>query len=718
MSILSISRIPQTRGYAALQVAVVDTSNQSPLYFDITHLPSRIGGGKSVIALRGNGTNLAFNSVIDVEIVDAAGKNVWCEFVNFVDRFNQYYISIEVHGSTAAGLADVYLVGRAKYDVDGAELVPEPGREFNLRWQGQIELAPNERNDSSLLFDKSPKVLVSQVYGPARLQTQATSSGYVFSVITSSANLLSIVDSNFKGYDRDFSSSPDILDVPTRNLLVHPTGGANTMNTVDTGVRRRDRDIQGGFRVDQIDRYGTMLLASEPFFKKEHLGGQFEFYNSDTTPKVLLPDLPPNATLSGSAQAQLEYYSANVVSVVSDRHAIISKPLVVTTTDSRSTSRDYKSTHRYTQASRFTGSIVYAPSDITFVESLIVSQSYLEFTFNELRPIAGEVHRIKTYTKRGASTGEFKLLNDQVIQPVEYLSDAALPNNTSYAQIESDHLLTGYFSSNSILESYWTVLSETPGSIDPILITLSNDVLIQAAELQANYTQSALLASRFNQNYNVDEHYTLSINTTLQPHTELEVYMSSTNLNYSILSPSLYPQAFISDVEVDRTRNGSGYSVFGKLIGKITNDSPVQKHYGRVQFDFATDASGFGKPVFRVRAVDEDPNVAGKGYVSDISIKPLKPNGFTPSIVQFSVPLTVELATFFSVISQSVDFRIEYFDYTGRQSEYITFLDDQIVNLKSAIPSSTCQTEINFMSYTPAYRGTVNIQSARIHKIL
>ena len=246
MSILSISRIPQTRGYAALQVAVVDTSNQSPLYFDITHLPSRIGGGKSVIALRGNGTNLAFNSVIDVEIVDAAGKNVWCEFVNFVDRFNQYYISIEVHGSTAAGLADIYMVGRAKYDIDGAELVPEPGREFNLRWQGQIELAPNERNDSSLLFDKSPKVLVSQVYGPARLQTQATSSGYVFSVITSSANLLSIVDSNFKGYDRDFSSSPDILDVPTRNLLVHPTGGrVESAVSIET-TNAPDNPITGG----------------------------------------------------------------------------------------------------------------------------------------------------------------------------------------------------------------------------------------------------------------------------------------------------------------------------------------------------------------------------------------------------------------------------------------------------------------------------------------
>ena len=37
---------------------------------------------------------------------------------------------------------------------------------------------------------------------------------------------------------------------------------------------------------------------------------------------------------------------------------------------------------------------------------------------------------------------------------------------------------------------------------------------------------------------------------------------------------------------------------------------------------------------------------------------------------------------------------LEYFDYTGKQSEYTTYINDLIVNLKGEIPSNTCQAEI------------------------
>ena len=52
-------------------------------------------------------------------------------------------------------------------------------------------------------------------------------------------------------------------------------------------------------------------------------------------------------------------------------------------------------------------------------------------------------------------------------------------------------------------------------------------------------------------------------------------------------------------------------------------------------------------------------------------------------------------------MSQSIDFKIEYFDYTGKQSEYITFLDDLKVNVQIEIPSNQCQAQ--YINYLVAY---------------
>jgi len=724
---VSLYKYPQPRGYAKARFLIEDTSPNSPLYFDVVQLPPTLGGGRSSIVLKGNGEGLALNSSIDVEIVDAAGKNVFCEVANFIDRFNQYYITVEVYDTTAPGPATIYLVGKAAIDPQGQSIDPnyrqrssrlDYHEEFDVRWTGTMVIAPSERNNADLIFDAPPNVGVTQVYGPARLQTQATASGFVYSTLTSSADQLTIISSDFTGFDRDFSTSPEIRDPRLQNLLINPRQQANTANSINTTIRRWDADVMGGYRISYTDRFNTVVVASSSFFRKEHLGGFFEFPDTGSTPLNLLPPPISGVSVSGSISNQLLSYGGNIVEVISDRQIVVDQPVQVTTIDRRFPPQEYISTHRYKQVSLFTGSITYAPSDITYAESIFVSQSYLEFTFTNLVPISGEVYRIKTYTKRGASTGDFKLLNDQVVRPTEYLTDASFPNDTSYAKRESDYQLIGYFTSQSVLDLYWNLYQELPNSLDLISGSVSDGVLIDSVEMHAAHTQSCVLAARYNQNYNINQPYTLGLNLTLDPHTELEVYMSSTPLNYNVVSPSLYPQAFLRDRVQDtkyassslwnrERRNDNEYSVFGKLIGKVVNDTPSRKYYGKVVFDFETDGSGFGRPVLRSRVVDETPTISGSAYVGELSIKPFQLNGFTPSIVQYSVPLTVELATFFSVISQSVDVKIEYFDYTGRQSEYVTMLDDITVNLRGEIPSNTCQTETNLFSFSTQNTGTV-----------
>ena len=191
----------------------------------------------------------------------------------------------------------------------------------------------------------------------------------------------------------------------------------------------------------------------------------------------------------------------------------------------------------------------------------------------------------------------------------------------------------------------------------------------------------------------------------MDPNTELEVYMTSDPLSTNTFIPQVYTRAFIKDSNLERTRYTDASSRFGKFIGKVTNYRGISKYFGRVEFDFTTDTSGLGKPVLRAKTKGFS-NISGSVYVSEVGIKPLAINGFSPNLVQFQIPFNTEVEEILS-ISQSLDFKMEYFDYTGKQSEFVTYINDLQVNIKTEIPSNTCQDHItDFMFLTGIESGS------------
>ena len=699
MGLLSFYKQPQPRGYDRGDYLVEDTSERSPDYFRVSEFPTIVGGGRYLMKVKGNGANLRTDTTIDVEIIDAAGNNIFAEVVDYVDRFDDYYITIEIYDITPRGLATVYLVGEAIVDLEGNP-IPEPlKREYNVRWSSTINVLPFERNTAELVFNEAPKVSITQVTTPEREYVAAEETGSAYSVYTSSIDDYTIVSSNFKGYDRDFGSGKDILDVRLQSLLLNPRQRPSTNNSVNSSLREKSNDIINGYNRELTSRFNTVVTSADRTIQKDFLGGQFTFFDSASTPSILEPTLPSNFVVSGSISEQLKPYTSFIIEVMTDTEMRISEPIEVVTFDTNIPRRGYTTKQRYKKASNFTGSIAYLPSDAAFVTSSTVSQSYLETTFGDLKPISGEVYRIKTYFKKGTSTGDFKLIYDAVVSPVEYLTDAQFPNQTTYAKRDSDFRLIGHFTENAILNSYWENLVETPQAIYPDNVpAINSSSLHESVPIQYDYTSSGLFTTQFNQNYNTGQLYTLSFNVTLDPNTELEIYMTSDPLNVNISVPLTYTRAFLKDPNLERDRYPSPVSRFGKFVGTITNDRNVNKYYGRVEFDFATDASGLGRPVFRSRAVD-NADITGNAYVSEISIKPLAINGFSPNIVQYQIPFNNEIESLLSV-SQSIDFKIEYFDFTGKQSEFVTYLNDLQVNIKTDIPSNVCQAD-NFQFMEP-----------------
>lgn len=832
MTLSSFYKKPQPRGYNTNRYLIEDASATSPFYFNIQQFPSVVGGGRSVIVIKGNGDNLRLNSAIDVEIVDANGDNIFVEMTNYIDRFNNYYITFEVYDITAQGPATVYLVGEALYDIpaferqiskleselqilvnelgalqdqyntannnlistttdlnslrfiidrnsaniinqqqlldqliasgQGSDTIAEVraqiqllvnqrannnlrlstiadkaaeeqivvdqllvqvqetanrvGRQqqvindleptplpkpldsqrplYNVRWSGDIMLLPFERNNADLYFDKPPSVGIVQVITPERaLVGEASgSAGSSYLVYTSSKDDYTIQTSNFQGYDRDFSTSTEILDPRLQSILANPNQKPTTTNTINSSLRKSISDIENGYLKEQSSRFGTVVTSASGSIKKDFLGATFNFFSSESSPKNLYPALPANASVSGSVSEQLASFEANVVEVISSTQMVLSKPLSVIMLDANQKSKNYTTTFNYKKATNFTASLSYLPSDGAFVTSSTVSQSYLETTFSDLKPISGEVYRIKTYYKRGIATGEYKLIYDHVVTPVEYLTDAAYPNQTSYAKHDSDYRLIGHFTTSDIADQYWEFYVETPGAIyTSIAPSIASSSLHESIPINADFSQSYIATTRYNQNYNANQIYTLSCLMAVDPNTEVELYMNSEPLSTNTYIASSYPRAFSKTINKEKNRYADSFNRFGKYLGKVVNDSNKLKYYGRVEFDFLTDGDGLGRPLFRANTVDRA-NVTGNAYIAEISIKPLTMNGFSPNLVQFAIPFNNEIDNILA-LSQSLDFKIEYFDYTGKQSEYITNINDLVVNLKGEIPSNTCQAE-------------------------
>ena len=698
MGFLSFYKKPQPKGYSKQAYLIEDGSATSPLYFDVTEFPQSVGGGRYVIKFRGNGLNLRTGSTIDIEVLDAEGNNMYVELLNYTDRFNNYYAMIEVYDITPLGKAFVYIVGDAAVDPNGKPIPPNSLSSYNVRWTRSFTVLPFERNTAELIFNDPPKVQIVQVVTPERaLISQASASvlGSNFSVYTSSYDDYTIITSNFKGYDRDFASSPNILDKRLQSILLNPQQLPSTENVVNSSIRSKTAEILNGYERSQTNRFNTIVKSVSGSIRKDFLGGTFSFFDSSSVPTKLQPTLPSGYTISESVSTQLTTWTANIVEVMSSTEMRLSKPVELIIQKSGSIQKGYNTTFEYKQASLFTASISYLPSNPAYVTSSTVSQSFLQTTFSDFKPVSGEVYRIKTYYKRGIATSDYKLIYDQIISPVEYLTDAAYPNQTTYARREADARLIGHFTSQDIANQYWDCLVETPDAVYTNSIPAVNSAsLADSLPIEASYTHSGVLTTNYYQNYNVNQLYTLGFNVTLKPQTELEIYMSSDPLNTNTVQPLAYARAFLKDPNPEKTRYRDAYSRFGQYVGKITNNHGITKNYGKVEFDFETDGEGLGRPVFRVNTINRA-NATSSAYLSEVSIKPIAINGFNPNLVQFAIPFNTEITDIIA-LSQSLDFKIEYFDFTGKQSEYTTYINDLVVNLESDIPSNTCQAETTY----------------------
>jgi len=700
---------------------VHDTSSNSP-YVELIDMPTYIGGGVSLVKFYPSTTNLHTFAPFEVEVLDALGNAVRTEIPDFRDRFGNYYVSIYVQDSTAEGFGSISFVGVANATPDGEYIQSNDVNSlgYNLIIAKPLLIQPFERNESPLVFDRPPLVSVGQIIAPVRstitveLQIPGTTDTNTKPITAS------FVTANVEGFDKVAATSRNIQDTNTRDFSVKNRGVSSTTNQVTTTVRQEDYNIQGGQLLTDTNRFRTILqLSSSLTASSNDKGAVVVLSDSNTYSNVTksLSNLTVFAKtnpyndldLLGQTQSlasQLSQYTGTVIRVLNSASYLIDTPLQVNVDSSNITRKNsitQPATHTFRFAKDLRLTMKYADPIITVV-STTVSQSYLQFTFQELKPIGGSVYRIKSYYRQNSFAGDYQLLNDQRVGSTEYLTEAKEPNTLSYAKEISPFFLYGHFQNSSTISTYWKGYSETATTIDTLTINRDTANIIDSAHLPVTTpTTTTVFATIGYQLYQKDQAFSFSFICMLQPNTTLEVYANSKAMSTQLYDSNPFAQAYITTKNNEKARYPQVENRFGKYIGSIVNDTGKLKDYGRVIFDLQADQDGFGRPLFRVKSTDQT-TTAG-AYISEVSVTPLQRNGYTPEIYQYSINAP---DGFQSLVSESVDFKFEYYDHTGKQSEYTTYINDIKLALSSEIQSNICQVENFKFVFNPTHWSIIS----------
>lgn len=151
----------KTQGLAQLKVIIQDKTETSSKYFNISQMPPFLSSGVNSFKFSIDNNNLVKNSEILFELIDAFGNPIYYEIPPILDEANKKMISIYIYNDTPPGKALITLVGTAKTDEQGNDI---SNIKNNIRWAKIIDVKPNERNNSPVIFKNAPIVTIKETF--------------------------------------------------------------------------------------------------------------------------------------------------------------------------------------------------------------------------------------------------------------------------------------------------------------------------------------------------------------------------------------------------------------------------------------------------------------------------------------------------------------------------------------------------------------------------
>jgi len=155
---------PVYKGLDKTSVLYNDQSEYSPEIFDITDYPKRLTAGKNILRFRGNLTNLAQNSPLDIEIIDYNGEPIYHEITTYIAEDKSRVVSIYIYPDTSPGPATITLLTEVQ-SINGQPVPSIWKNVYNAKWSRTVYVNPTLVNESEIIFETLPTVDIEEQVG-------------------------------------------------------------------------------------------------------------------------------------------------------------------------------------------------------------------------------------------------------------------------------------------------------------------------------------------------------------------------------------------------------------------------------------------------------------------------------------------------------------------------------------------------------------------------
>ena len=636
----------QKSGLDTLLVEFTDNSATSPAFFDIVEFPKKFTAGKNLIKLRANPTNLVPESNIQFEILDSNGTPLYYEFVDYLEDDNSRVIAIYVYRDTPPGLGTVYFAARARNIPQLNQFdIPSDGVSINMpniKWERSLPISPTSRNSTEIIFTSGslPEVNIRETIKPYYSQSYSI------------ARLVTITGSNQVRMIGLGSTTKAILPAPT------VLGQSTFKSTTGLGDFGALQVMQPDPKISKTQKTTTStepkLVQNNTIPVLKVTSGDFRF-SSSMEGGTIQVNRPILSTKNGNFSSSVSYKTA-IVKVLSNKKARVSDQLNI----------EYKGTLFTTfKPSAFTCSYIEPPT-FHLTEN---SQSYADIRISNLKPISGDVYKVRSYMKPLGSAGNYQLIDETVLNKQDLLI---------FTASKFDDIHVGEFENTGSFKLYWHydnitsddamvnirnndgVSAGTAAAIDFRTDTLQDSIRIYSAgdslTAKGQYIPIELSGSEQYIDFYKDNNYNLQLDAAVSAsvpfmpqdtlsdrHTPagwIDVYMSGS----AFTDPPPYG--------VDRIKSEH----LGKYIGSIFGED--QKRFDNLIFDFTADRTGNGTPIFVIRG--------GQWYLADIHVYSDIGAGYSPEYQRLVIPVPT------LAINEEQQFKFQYYDFEGNQADYTT----------------------------------------------
>lgn len=681
------------RGFHNLDLPIIDTSTNSPDFFNITYMPSLFTAGKNGIYLTGNAKNLKKNSSLDFEALDCQGNPVYCEINNYVDTVKRYILTVYIYPETPAGPGTLTIIGTANTDNVKWQ------NTYNVKWTTPINIQPTLPNSNEIVFQESPNIDVSLIKAPFYNYSSEIENTTKYTIESG----FSIISVGNVEHEYDVDQSTNIYN-PRVGHIYSLSRPSITTSVIDNTRTQKKFDIIFGSVVMNNVSSNTFIKTDVPFFTDNMVGGVLEIPVLDTA-SMEFPKLSSNKYSFIQVNPSIPFYKGTILEVKNNTTALLD----TTPTINYQMLDKVNGTFEGVETIPLNTVIMSASASVSCLTPLYTyysssrtgsNQLYLDIAYNNLNVINGDISKIKVYYRASGRSMGYQPIGEINVDKSDILIDTSCPTNTRQKE-NNIFLLPGYFTTQSILEKYWMRLYESKSSA--IYRTSSaqydDDTLLGSILLEGptDLQRAILFTTIQEQEYKEGATYELSFKTILQkgPGT-MDVYMVSCTLLPNTVDTTT--DAFLYSSNVDEY-DKYHLSRFGKYLGTIDTDE-IYKYYDKLIFEFGADNMGYGRPLFVVRR--------GDWNLSEIEISTQKSNGFTPVFNNHQIllqPSDLPTAGF-------IDYKFEYYDITGRRCNYITQMSNIPLKYRLAPVNWNCNYKIisgseqtSYFAINPDYNG-------------